>query len=933
MDKCALLLLIAVFVVNLAIRADAQSNPSRVTYKSISSDPLLFEIDVPIELAFIAAANDSTASVSHVVVWSFPADCRLSGSYSASNATIRLSCSVGGVHVFQLTRDSSVVDTISILLQSRVNCYDWYYVATDALNATNTTIGTSSVARFLTASSAPRFMYIWAIDFSAATVAEQSETAIQPASVAAQITDTFYRSGEQPVVSSVGIGFQFTSTPVYDTTKHFWRVTYVASHAGEIHITIGTRGVSVANCRIAPTSSLLFVKQFATDLLPSASAIVASSLVVRRLACQPELVVALMSQPALIISQSAFEIEQTPVQLQSGAPVRDGAMTSAGLLLLTSSELVVVNATGIRAAAFSPAVTSYAALTVNAASVCDTIEQQVGTTSVWNERVLAWESARLWVSTNAGLSFVARTATSNGLSPQQIYAAAVVPAYESDVVVVQIGGALATLQCPLNGTCIFGQTLHNGLGACPIYAEAAVDASGVVVLAGYGVMVSIDGGVTLSNITLMSRSTGVAVLECIHSVATSFDGAYAVLTASRRLFWGRFQSSTAVELQSGLAGAAAAVLNYDGAHALRVLEQSSTTGNITSRLIPVSNEVATTSGLAACPFVSAASVTPTTAVYLDMGEKSVITMTVQAQVTGTAIDMTATSTNSSILQMLLTRPNGTLVATLSEKSASYSDYATRQQKGTGRSVLSVRPQPNSLSCPASSAVAPVRIGCPPGRTLKANPSVVTASWGGGCDLFSSGAVYTGYSYSAIGCPFRAFFNTDGFQPQFAIYDGTTFVRNLTTNYAVLELNNRTDFAYNSSAVLAGCRKLPQTRESLLAQGLTWSPYTYQSCFVSNVTTTFTDAPYQVLNKTFNALLFGSGQGGLYVMRAIVVDDSTSYCTLTTDFAIWVYGAPLSSGTQAGIILGVMTLFYAMLFASFFVYRRDHDAAVKSSEDE
>ena len=107
-------------------------------------------------------------------------------------------------------------------------------------------------------------------------------------------------------------------------------------------------------------------------------------------------------------------------------------------------------------------------------------------------------------------------------------------------------------------------------------------------------------------------------------------------------------------------------------------------------------------------------------------------------------------------------------------------------------------------------------------------------------------------------------------------------------------------------------------------GPSWGPNTYQSCLVQPSNVTWSDHVYEVLNSTFNALLFNvGGPGGVYILRATVVDGSTSYCSLVCDFGVYVYGAPLGPGPKAGIMLGALAVFFIVLGISFH-YKRQHE---------
>jgi uncharacterized membrane protein (DUF485 family) len=51
-----------------------------------------------------------------------------------------------------------------------------------------------------------------------------------------------------------------------------------------------------------------------------------------------------------------------------------------------------------------------------------------------------------------------------------------------------------------------------------------------------------------------------------------------------------------------------------------------------------------------------------------------------------------------------------------------------------------------------------------------------------------------------------------------------------------------------------------------------------------------------------------------------MDANYTYCTLTTHFAVSVYGAPMSAGIQAGVVLGFMAFVIGCLVASYYVHK-------------
>lgn len=88
--------------------------------------------------------------------------------------------------------------------------------------------------------------------------------------------------------------------------------------------------------------------------------------------------------------------------------------------------------------------------------------------------------------------------------------------------------------------------------------------------------------------------------------------------------------------------------------------------------------------------------------------------------------------------------------------------------------------------------------------------------------------------------------------------------------------------------------------------------------------------YPILNVTnYNAIKWTGGKNGFYFFSARVMDPAqrysifqinNSYCTLTANFAVEVYGAPLAPEYQAAIVAGIMVVVIGLLTVSYYVQR-------------
>jgi hypothetical protein len=134
---------------------------------------------------------------------------------------------------------------------------------------------------------------------------------------------------------------------------------------------------------------------------------------------------------------------------------------------------------------------------------------------------------------------------------------------------------------------------------------------------------------------------------------------------------------------------------------------------------------------------------------------------------------------------------------------------------------------------------------------------------------------------------------------------------------------------------------------------------YQSCFSTSPGTPNLSQKYQIFNSTnYLALYWSGGRDGVYLFSAIVLDpeyrygricniessrfqidlanncpplSDNSFCTLRTHFAISVYGAPLDSGVQVGIVVALVFGVMIVLVGSYFWYRRNRTKKDSSKE--
>jgi hypothetical protein len=172
---------------------------------------------------------------------------------------------------------------------------------------------------------------------------------------------------------------------------------------------------------------------------------------------------------------------------------------------------------------------------------------------------------------------------------------------------------------------------------------------------------------------------------------------------------------------------------------------------------------------------------------------------------------------------------------------------------------------------------------------------------------------------------RVYHQTPGFRPIVDLYDGDTFVEEVTANYVVYEVTGRSDFTYNATVKQVGCQSRPVSWSEIDNKGLSeweWSPEYMRDCFESNSEEPVMNGnlEYEVMNSSgISYIKFPvDGNEGLFYFKIQIVDPEYSYCTLRGRFALQVYGAPLSNLWIVLIVMICCVVIIAGLLLTYFV---------------
>ncbi|KAI9145090.1 cation channel sperm-associated protein subunit delta-domain-containing protein, partial [Paraphysoderma sedebokerense] len=247
-----------------------------------------------------------------------------------------------------------------------------------------------------------------------------------------------------------------------------------------------------------------------------------------------------------------------------------------------------------------------------------------------------------------------------------------------------------------------------------------------------------------------------------------------------------------------------------------------------------------------------------------------------------------------------------------------------------------------------------RLSCPPGRKIvvKRSDTGKTCSSADVPKTFkipANGAVdYRDYSAigaemeleyncSRYGVPIPAYYGSL-YKPTLELWDNKQFVRTVDADFILFEVNGRSTFTYNTTAQQI-CRQKPQTWKSMILNSPNiqpfnaWSSSNYVPCYgpgdARALETNDRRIKYEILrHSTDNRIQWEAGINGLYIFKVKVLDQSFSYCELTTEYAVQVFGAPIAAEIQAAIVIGIIGGVLLILFFSYLWYRR-----TKSKEKE
>ena len=185
----------------------------------------------------------------------------------------------------------------------------------------------------------------------------------------------------------------------------------------------------------------------------------------------------------------------------------------------------------------------------------------------------------------------------------------------------------------------------------------------------------------------------------------------------------------------------------------------------------------------------------------------------------------------------------------------------------GVSYISIFPKGELYQYTNSTSILNVYTGCPAGRHIQLK---------GGNEV-------------------KLFYSKTRFKPELELYDYENKVDDVGVDFVIYMVNRTKDIKikYCQTAGSVGCRKSPQNWKYFIENNITWDQSNYESCFEGEIEIFNKFDYYNIMNKTDHSCIILMPVNYKYYFQAIVIDPKYSYCHLSTNFTVTVYGEPLS----------------------------------------
>ncbi|KAJ8030265.1 Cation channel sperm-associated protein subunit delta [Holothuria leucospilota] len=203
--------------------------------------------------------------------------------------------------------------------------------------------------------------------------------------------------------------------------------------------------------------------------------------------------------------------------------------------------------------------------------------------------------------------------------------------------------------------------------------------------------------------------------------------------------------------------------------------------------------------------------------------------------------------------------------------------------------------PNPSCMASTSKTTHIVAGCPSYKSIRVRRDVYDPYFLQGTGDSDWSDLTVQYDYWKLGCPHRAYYGFV-YKPVLELYEYNIFKEVVVTDFVLLEVHGMHNYHYTKTAEQAGCTRKPQSWLEMLSQQEEVNPYTawtrenYEDCLSGSGATFDKQQSYEILsNGTSNGIKF-SQYNGIYIFNVTVLDKDYSFCQLSTQFAVEVFGA-------------------------------------------
>ena len=446
------------------------------------------------------------------------------------------------------------------------------------------------------------------------------------------------------------------TAPQFDSINKYWTASFQTWQSLDYTLSITGKGLSLMGCSTPNALHLIPVSRLdSTSSLQSVSASVGTGTFFN---LNPDL-----CSPNVMVSQSSvfgdnnFALTQTQYRRSDGALFTVASMTGVKQVISTSAGIFVGTTTG---GSFKGA-SGFSASSFPSSVVLDqfrgpiTCDFSANASSLLNTYITAWNSAfrstvgansqTFYLSKDGGASFSAFQINVDltNVGGGYIRDIALQHSFNNLALLIRDNGVdRLVLFDPITLVVTTGPSLTSSLvidtikGSTPRLVPSKPGSD----LYAYGesVLYSPNGGLSFFAVSLYSidparPAVGLDTPEFITQLVTNQRG-FAVLTSTKRVFYGLIGSTRAYEVMAGLLTTDLAAIEFDGAQELRVFLASGTAPFVTSRVLPVTTQFAVArlpntvnNPTLTCPYNSW-SVSMSSEIYLDKGQQYCIKPTI-----------------------------------------------------------------------------------------------------------------------------------------------------------------------------------------------------------------------------------------------------------------------------------------------------------------